>query len=71
MEQSGARGRCILKATHKDPEALLFWHLDGVYIGTTSRFHQLPILPGPGLHVIQVNDEAGESVRCKFEVVGK
>lgn len=71
VDQSGERGRCILKATHKDPSATIFWHLDDRYVGSTQKFHQLSVLPGPGHHVLQITDDAGESAQCRFEMLEK
>ena len=63
--------RLILKATHKNTSATLFWHLDGRYIGSTQKFHQLSVLPSKGKHILEVLDEQGESVSCSFEIVDK
>lgn len=71
VDESGRRGRCIFKATHKNTEATLFWHLDGEYVGSTQKFHQLAALPGPGDHVLQITDDAGESVQCHFHTMEK
>ncbi|MEO6301650.1 MAG: penicillin-binding protein 1C, partial [Bacteroidia bacterium] len=71
VDQSGARSKCIFKATHKNNSVTIFWHLDGVYIGSTQKFHQLSILPDKGMHVLELTDDKGESVQCKFEVIDK
>ncbi|MES2679768.1 MAG: penicillin-binding protein 1C [Bacteroidota bacterium] len=65
------RSRCIFKATHKNNNAVLFWHLDGMYIGTTEKFHQLSLLPDKGKHLLQITDNSGESTECSFEVIEK
>ena len=70
-EQNEEKGRLILKATHKNPEATLFWHLDGKYIGATQKFHQMEVLPSKGKHTLEVLDEQGESTHCRFETVEK
>jgi penicillin-binding protein 1C len=70
-EQTEEKGRLILKATHKNNAATLFWHLDGKYIGSTQKFHQMEVLPAQGKHVLEVMDEQGESVICAFEIVDK
>jgi penicillin-binding protein 1C len=71
VDQSGEHSRCILKATHKDPSATIFWHLDGSYVGSTQKFHQLAVLPGPGPHLLHLTDNAGESAQCRFEMLEK
>jgi penicillin-binding protein 1C len=70
-EQSEEKGRLILKATHKNNTATIFWHLDGKYIGATQKFHQMEVLPAKGKHILEVIDEQGESVTCIFEIVDK
>lgn len=49
----------------------LYWHLNGLYLGTTEEFHQLPLQMKSGQHILTVTDEAGNSVESGFEVVGK
>ena len=71
IDQSGKRSRCVFKATHKNNSAILFWHLDGRYVGTTQKFHQLSILPDKGLHVLELTDNFGETGQCKFELIEK
>jgi len=70
-EQTEEKGRLILKATHKNNAAILFWHLDDKYIGSTQKFHQMEVLPSKGKHILEVIDEQGESVTCVFEIVDK
>ncbi|HXD92393.1 MAG TPA: penicillin-binding protein 1C [Bacteroidia bacterium] len=70
-EQSEEKGRLILKAMHKNNAATIFWHLDGKYIGSTQKFHQMEVLPAKGKHILEVIDEQGESMTCAFEIVDK
>lgn len=69
--ESGKQGNCVFKATHKNALSTLFWHLDGIYIGTTQKFHQLSLLPPIGKHTLIITDSEGETAMCKFEVIGK
>jgi len=69
--ESGKQKSCIFKATHKNISATLFWHLDGNYMGSTQKFHQLSILPSVGKHVLVITDNEGETSTVKFEVIGK
>jgi penicillin-binding protein 1C len=71
VDQSGEKSKCILKATHKNEATTLFWHLDGNYVGSTQKFHQLSLLPGIGKHSLTISDEEGETSTCNFEVIGK
>lgn len=71
VNESGEKGKCILKATHKNADAILFWQLDGEFAGTTQKFHQISILPEVGKHTLSITDNEGEMVQVKFEVIGK
>jgi penicillin-binding protein 1C len=71
IDQSGNRSRCIFKATHKNANETLYWYLDGTYIGSTKKFHQLSHLPNAGLHSLEITDSFGETAQCKFEVIEK
>ena len=69
--ESGKQKTCVFKATHKNSNATLFWHMDGNYKGSTEKFHQLSLLPSVGKHVLVVTDNEGETSTVKFEVIGK
>lgn len=69
--ESGKQGNCIFKATHKNNAAILYWHLDGNFSGSTQKFHQLSLTPSIGNHVLVITDQDGESATCKFEIIGK
>lgn len=60
----------VFEATHKDPKARLFWHLDEQYMGETTTIHQLDCQPKIGPHVLTVVDQNGKSVVVEFEVIG-
>lgn len=68
-EFSGERGHAVFIAAHQKPEARLFWHLDNEFAGSTTRYHQLPVNPPPGKHLLTVVDEQGVSVTRNFEVL--
>ncbi|BAV04216.1 penicillin-binding protein 1C [Filimonas lacunae] len=71
LEVSGQRGSTVFRATHRDNNIKLFWHIDNHYITTTQHFHQVAVAPTPGKHVLTVIDENGESVTRNFTVQGK
>lgn len=57
----------VLSAAHSDPEAILYWHLDGNYLGeTTHGEHKLRIVPETGSHVLTVVDANGHSAAVRF-----
>lgn len=69
VELDGARGRVVVEASAREPEAELHWHLDDQYLGSTRGAHQLAISPAAGAHVLTVVSSTGASVARRFEVV--
>jgi len=67
----GTLGSAVFELAHRNASALVYWHLDGAYIGSTRRNHKLPLRLGEGRHVLTLVDEDGESVEQSFEVLSK
>lgn len=65
------KGRTVFEAVHRDPEAILHWHLDDRYIGETRTYHQQALDISPGPHVITVVDPDGNRLSRRFEVLSK
>jgi len=63
--------RVVLQATHRQQNALLFWHLDGQYLGETRTIHQMEIVPVPGTHKLTLTDEKGYLFEKKITVIEK
>ena len=59
----------ILKVAHSNKEAKLYWYVDNVYKGTTQTFHEMQIEAETGIHYITVEDEYGNDIRRKIEIV--
>lgn len=59
----------ILKVAHSQRDTRLFWYVDNVYKGVTKTFHEMPIEPVSGFHYITVEDELGNEIRRKIEIV--
>ncbi len=57
----------VFSAAHSDPDATLFWHLDGDYLGETAHGeHKLKVVPAPGPHVLTILDANGHSASVRF-----
>lgn len=69
IELSGQRGRVVFEASHRDPRAELFWHLDDAFVGVTTAPHQLALAPQPGLHRLTLVDVEGARVERSFRVI--
>ncbi|NSL88879.1 penicillin-binding protein 1C [Chitinophaga sp. Mgbs1] len=71
LEIDGKPGQTIFTATHRNPAAKIFWHLDNTFIGATSEFHQMALHPPAGKHTITLVDENGERTGLEFEIIDK
>lgn len=59
----------ILKVAHSNQEAKLYWYVDNVYKGMTQTFHEMPFEAETGIHYITVEDEYGNDIRRKIEII--
>lgn len=67
----GSLEETVFVATHRQPDCLLFWHLDGAYIGSTRNVHQLPLQATEGEHVITLSDQEGNMFESRFTILSK
>ena len=57
----------IFSAAHSDPQATLYWHIDGDYLGqTTHGEHKIKVVPSKGFHILTVIDANGHSAAVRF-----
>lgn len=71
VELDGKPGKTVFEVAHRRKNAIIFWHLDDKYIGSTSSFHQMGFAPEQGSHTLTLVDEEGETIVQKFEIVKK
>ncbi len=71
VELSGEQGKVVFEVTHRNPEYILFWHLDNEYITSTQGIHQISLSPEKGKHRITVVDEKGVSISQDFYILTK
>ncbi|WP_197705575.1 penicillin-binding protein 1C [Labilibaculum antarcticum] len=71
VDLDGIRGKVVFEMAHHDPEAEVFWHLDGDFIGTTVLLHQKELSPDEGEHLLSLVDNHGNTLYKKFTIVGK
>lgn len=69
LDLDGRRGRVVLEAVHRDPDAELLWHLDDQFLGATRNWHQQPLDLPPGAHRVTVVDPAGNRLERQFRVL--
>ena len=71
VDLDGMLGKVVFEIAHHDPEAEVFWHVDGDFIGTTTQFHQIELSPDQGEHLLTLVDNLGNTLNKKFTIVGK
>lgn len=64
----GSRQGAVFKAAHTDAGAVLYWHLDGEYLGQTASDHEMTLAPSQGKHRLTVMDSQGFSRSISFTV---
>lgn len=69
LEIDGSRGKMICIASHRNPLEKIFWHLDGNFIGETTRFHRMALNPVAGKHTLTLVDASGESKTIDFTIL--
>ncbi len=59
----------ILKVTHTNTNATLFWYLNDAFIGETKQYHEQAIIPKKGNHKITVIDDFGNEKTRLIEIL--
>jgi penicillin-binding protein 1C len=71
VELDGNLGSTVFQVAHRVPDTEIFWHLDGVYLGSTKTFHQMALQPQAGKHLLALVDANGFRLEQGFDVIGK
>jgi penicillin-binding protein 1C len=69
VELDGRPGATVFTAAHRDASAVLFWHIDGEYLGSTRGTEAFEARPAAGEHVLTVVDGSGRSVSRRFTIL--
>ncbi|MFD2563821.1 penicillin-binding protein 1C [Aquimarina rubra] len=64
----GITNEVVLKIAHTQPETRVFWYIDDLFVGVTKQFHEMPVKPNPGVHLITVLDEKGNELKRRIEI---
>lgn len=68
---NGEAGSTVFQVAHRSPTAVVYWHLDGKFIGSTKKSHHLGLTAGEGKHTLTLVDESGETLERQFQVISK
>lgn len=69
-EAKGKRSQSIWKATHRNSNATIYWHLNEKYLGKTKGVHEMVVDPDPGTYTLTLIDDQGEVFRRKIKIIG-
>ncbi|CEM62971.1 penicillin-binding protein 1C [Treponema phagedenis] len=69
IEIEGSLGAMTAEAVHSDPNAIIYWDLDGTYLGKTQAYHQWNIQAPKGEHLLTLTDNRGRQIRRRFTVL--
>jgi len=70
-ELDGKPGSAVFEVAHRKSDISIFWYVDNKFICQTKGLHQVALNPLPGKHILTLNDENGETLSIKFEVLDK
>jgi penicillin-binding protein 1C len=70
-EIDGAPGKTVFEIAHRNADAIIYWHIDNHYVGSTKGIHQISLAPETGRHLLTVVDNNGKTLTRWFEVVSK
>lgn len=62
----GSKKGAVFRAVDSDASAVLYWHLDGRYIGCTEGEHDMLVSPTSGKHVLTIVDGSGARQSVSF-----
>jgi len=70
-ELDGSQGLSIFEVAHSNSKEVVYWHLDGNYLGQTRREHQMGITADQGNHKLHLLDGQGQELELSFEVISE
>lgn len=59
----------VLKVAHSQADVKLFWYLNNKFLGTTQTFHEMSIQAKTGKYYVTVEDESGNEISRRIEIV--
>jgi len=68
---SGEKGRTVFEVTHRNPDAIIYWHIDDAYQGSTTEPHKMALYIQAGKHTLTLVDDQGNKISRKFTILGE
>ncbi|MFN7117557.1 MAG: penicillin-binding protein 1C, partial [Saprospiraceae bacterium] len=71
VDLNGELSRTVFTVAHRNAETMIYWHIDGTYLGSTQTFHSMELNPPEGKHKLTLVDEKGNRLEQAFEIIKK
>ena len=68
IEITGKQGAVVFEAAAKKSNSILYWDIDGEFIGQTQYIHSKEVSPPSGKHTLTITDNTGTIQRRNFFV---
>lgn len=65
----GTKNEIVFKLAHAKSDELVYWHLDGSFMGTTKGTHNRVMFTGVGSHKLTIIDTDGNEIIIEFEII--
>jgi len=69
FELGGKQGKLVVEVAHRNPNAVIYWHLNDNYLGESTGIHSKSIQPKIGEHTLSLIDDEGNVFVKAIEVV--
>jgi len=69
IDFQGVRQQTVFKAVHRNPRAVIYWHIDNQYLGMTRAPHQMALSLPPGKYLLTLIDDQGEILQRAFQIM--
>lgn len=66
---NGERERCILKASHKDADSKIYWHVNGSFYTSTQDIHEVSLDLGYGDYLVTIQDASGIKQSRRISII--
>ncbi len=70
IEIDGTPGEIVMEAADRNAGSIIYWDIDGNYIGTSDSIHQMSARLEPGEHVLTITNSMGTQRRRNFTILG-
>ena len=65
----GTNNQIVFKLAHTNSDAIVYWHLDGNYVGKTKGYHNKVLDTSIGKHKLTLVDADGNEIAVEFEII--